>query len=256
MRNFRGVSLKDPAEIELMREANRIVAETLDLIGSRIEPGTPTLFFEELALSQCHKYNVRPAFKGYKGFPFALCCSVNEEIVHGFPSDRVLMEGDIVTFDMGVIYREYYGDSARTFTVGKVSGNANALVETTRDALAQGIRAVQAGNDLIDISRAIQCHAEVRGYSVVRRFVGHGIGRQLHEKPEVPNYVTDRAMDLSLRPGMVLAIEPMLTLGGHEVKVLEDRWTAVTADGTLSAHFEHTVAITDNGPDILSLNNK
>lgn len=255
MKKFRGIHIKSAAEIELMREANRIVAEVLDAIGREVEPGMPTMFFEELALSQCRKNNVRPAFKGYKGFPFALCCSVNEEVVHGFPSDRVLQEGDIVSFDMGVVYRKYYGDAARTFTVGEVSGNASALVETTRATLMEGVREARPGNYLVDISRAIQKHAESRGYSVIKRFVGHGIGLNLHEKPEVPNFVTDRAMDLPLRAGMVLAIEPMLTLGGSQVRVLEDRWTAVTADGTLSAHFEHTVAITDDGPDILSLNN-
>ncbi len=256
MRKFRGIFLKSAAEIEVMREANRIVAEILDMLGREVEPGRQTMFFEELAVSQCEKNNVRPAFKGYKGFPFALCCSVNEEVVHGFPSNRVLQEGDIVSFDMGVIYRKYYGDSARTFTVGNVSGKASALVETTRMALMKGIREARPGKYLADISRAIQMHAESNGYSVIKRFVGHGIGLNLHEKPEVPNYVTDRAMDLPLKAGMVLAIEPMLTLGGTEVRVLEDRWTAVTADDSLSAHFEHTVAITDDGPDILSLNNE
>ena len=237
-----------------MREANRIVATVLDALGEAVEPGVPTMRFEEIAQKMCKDFGVKPAFQGYGGFPFALCCSVNEEIVHGFPSaDRILEEGDIVSFDMGVVYNKFYGDSARTYGVGKVSAQAEALMETTRESLMLGIEATLPGNHLYDVSQAVQDHVESRGYSVVRRFVGHGIGRKLHEKPEVPNFVPKGSLGVPLKPGMVLAIEPMVCLGTHEVEILEDKWTAVTKDRRLSAHFEHTVAVTTEGPVILSL---
>ena len=237
-----------------MREANRIVATVLDALGEAVEPGVPTMRFEEIAQKMCKDFGVKPAFQGYGGFPFALCCSVNEEIVHGFPSaDRILEEGDIVSFDMGVVYNKFYGDSARTFGVGKVSAQAEALMEATRESLMLGIEAALPGNHLYDVSQAVQDHVESRGYSVVRRFVGHGIGRKLHEKPEVPNFVPKGSLGVPLKPGMVLAIEPMVCLGTHEVEILEDKWTAVTKDRKLSAHFEHTIAVTTEGPVILSL---
>ncbi len=253
MKKHRGIFLKNAAEIEIMREAGRIVARTLDAFEKEVRPGVKTMFFEEIAQEKCREFGVKPAFQGYHGFPFALCCSVNEEIVHGFPSQRVLKDGDIVSFDMGVVFEGFYGDSAKSFTVGAVSAKGIALLEVTREALACGIKEARPGNDLYDISRAIQTFVEGKGYGVVRRFVGHGIGRSLHEKPEVPNFVPQGAPSVPLKAGMTLAIEPMVTIGSPEVKVLDDNWTAVTKDGSLSAHFEHTVVVTGNGPDILSL---
>lgn len=237
-----------------MREANRIVSTILDALGEAVEPGVPTMRFEEIAQEMCKQYGVKPAFQGYGGFPFALCCSVNEEIVHGFPSrERILAEGDIVSFDMGVIYKRFYGDSARTFPVGKISAQAEDLLGVTKESLMLGIEQMVPGNNLYDVSRAVQDYVESRGYSVVRRFVGHGIGRKLHEKPEVPNFVPKGMSGPPLKQGMVLAIEPMVCIGTHEVEILEDKWTAVTKDRKLSAHFEHTVAVTVEGPAILSV---
>lgn len=253
MKKFRGVFLKNDAEIGHLRVANGIVASILDELGAAVQPGLPTMRFEELAVALCEKHGVRPAFKGYGGFPFALCCSVNEEIVHGFPSQRVLEEGDIVSFDMGVIHEGFYGDAARTFAVGRISPEAQRLMDVTRESLMLGIAQAVPGGNLYDISRAVQKHVESSGYSVVRRFVGHGIGRQLHEKPEVPNFVPGGSACLPLKVGMVLAIEPMVTAGAAEVEILADKWTAVTKDRSLSAHFEHSVAITPAGPEILSL---
>lgn len=253
MKKFRGVFLKNDSELESMRQANRIVARILDTLGQAVAPGIETREFDRIAEDICREYDVVPSFKGYNGFPFALCCSVNEEIVHGFPSGRKLKEGDIVSFDMGVIYEGFHGDSARTFAVGDVGKKSQQLMDVTRDALFRGIEQARVGNQLYDISRAVQEHVESFGFGVVRRFVGHGIGRKLHEKPEVPNFVPNGKPGLPLKQGMVLAIEPMVTLGSHEVKIMPDHWTAVTADSSLSAHFEHSVAITADGPEILSL---
>ncbi len=237
-----------------MREAGRIVSVILDALGEAVVPGVPTMHFEEIAQKMCKQFDVVPAFQGYGGFPFALCCSVNEEIVHGFPSrERVLEEGDIVSFDMGVIYKRFYGDSARTFPVGKVRPGAEDLLAVTRQSLMLGIEQAIVGNNLYDVSRAVQDHVESRGYSVVRRFVGHGIGSRLHEKPEVPNFVPKGMTGPPLKAGMVLAIEPMVCEGTYDVEILEDKWTAVTKDRKLSAHFEHTVAVTHEGPVILSV---
>ncbi|MBG0791447.1 MAG: type I methionyl aminopeptidase [Desulfovibrionaceae bacterium] len=254
MKKFRGVFLKNDNEIGLMREANRIVSRILDELGENVRPGVPTMLFEEISRARCEEYGVRPAFLGYQGFPFALCCSVNEEIVHGFPSkDRILAEGDIVSFDFGVVYHGFYGDSARTFGVGKVSQEAEKLMAVTRESLYKGIEQAVPGNNLYDVSAAVQSYVEEFGFGIVRRFVGHGIGAHLHEKPEIPNFVPKGMSGVPLKAGMVLAIEPMVTVGGHEVEVLEDQWTAVTKDRSLSAHFEHTVAVTSDGPKILSL---
>lgn len=253
MKKFRGVFLKNESELESMRQANRIVSRILDTLGAAVAPGVETREFDRIADKMCREYDVVPSFKGYNGFPFSLCCSVNEEIVHGFPSERKLKEGDIVSFDMGVIYEGFHGDSARTFPVGEVGKKSLQLMDVTRDALYRGIEQARVGNQLYDISRAVQEHVEAFGFGIVRRFVGHGIGRKLHEKPEVPNFVPNGKQGLPLKQGMVLAIEPMVTLGSYEVKILEDHWTAVTSDRSLSAHFEHSVAITANGPEILSL---
>ena len=253
-----GVFIKNTGEIARMRKANAIVAHVLDVMGSQVRPGVPTMLFEEIAQEECRKAGVKPAFQGYHGFPYALCCSVNEEVVHGFPSQRLLKEGDIVSFDMGVVYEGFYGDAARTYPVGVVSPEAEELLRVTRECLFKGIEAVRANMPLYGVSRAIQEHVERAGLQVVRRFVGHGIGRSLHEKPEVPNFAPGGTMEnnhwgVLLKAGMVLAIEPMVTLGTYEVDILDDNWTAVTRDRKLAAHFEHTVAVTHDGADILSL---
>ena len=252
MKKVRGIFIKNENEINLLRHANRIVARILDAMGEEVRPGVTTMHFEEIAQRMCKEYKVRPAFQGYCGFPFALCCSVNEEVVHGFPSDRVLREGDIVSFDMGVVYEGFYGDSARTFPVGKVSDEAMRLLEVTKQSLDLGIQAVRAGAHLYDISAAVEKCAVAAGLGVVKRFVGHGVGRSLHEKPEVPNFVPGGLKGPVLEAGMVLAIEPMLTLGTDEVEVLSDNWTAVTKDKSLAAHFEHSIAVMSGGALILS----
>lgn len=253
MKKYRGVFLKNQSEIALMREANLIVAEVLDALEAAVAPGVPTIEFDKIAADICEKRKVKPAFLGYGGFPFTLCCSVNEEVVHGFPSaERKLVEGDIVSFDMGVIYKGFYGDSARTIPVGKVGDDVMKLLDVTRESLMKGIDKAVPGNTLFDISAAVQGHVQSNGFDVVRRFVGHGIGRKLHEKPEVPNFVPKGLPDVPLKAGMVLAIEPMVTMGSPDVEILSDQWTAVTKDRSLSGHFEHSVALTEDGPYILS----
>lgn len=254
MQKFRGVFLKNDNEIALLREANRLGSLILDAMCAAVKPGVPTMLFEEIAQDMCRTFDVKPAFQGYYGFPYALCCSVNEEVVHGFPSaTRLLSEGDIVSFDFGVLFEGFYGDSARTVGVGQVSEEAERLMRTTRESLMCGIAEARAGNTLNDVSAAVQHHAEKHGYAVIRRFVGHGVGRSLHEKPEIPNFVPDMNSPLPLKAGMVLAIEPMLAIGTHEVDILDDNWTAVTKDRSLAAHFEYSVAVTHHGPEILGL---
>lgn len=244
--------IKNLKEIEILRRANGILMEILYAIKEEVKPGKSTYEFEEMALELCEKKKVIPAFKGYRGYPYALCVSVNEEIVHGMPRrDKVLKEGDIVSFDFGVIYEGYVGDAAITVGVGTISSIAERLLKTTEEALYLAIEKARIGNKIGDISYAIQSRAEREGFSVIRDFVGHGVGRFLHEPPEVPNYGKP-GRGLKLEAGMVLAIEPMIAVGSHEVKILEDGWTAVTKDGSLSAHFEHSVAITPSGPLILS----
>ncbi len=257
MKKFRGIYLKNEREIGLMREANRIVAKILDALGEAVKPGVATIEFENICRRMCDDFKVRPAFLGYHGFPFALCCSVNEEVVHGFPSEtRVLQEGDIVSFDMGVVYEGFHGDSARTYPVGQITETTQRLLDVTRESLNKGIEQALAGNNLYDIGAAVQDYVEDSGFGVVRRFVGHGIGTHLHEKPEVPNFVPKGGGNgVPLKAGMTIAIEPMVTVGSPEVEVLSDNWTAVTKDRKLSAHFEHTIAVTANGPTILSLSN-
>jgi methionyl aminopeptidase len=249
------IFLKSAREIEVLRRANIIVAEILQELKEKIAPGVTTADLDALAEELIDKKNARSAFKGYamagRVFPCSLCASVNEEIVHGIPSDRALREGDIVGLDFGVIYDGFYGDSAITVGVGKVSEEARRLMQVTEEALYKGIEELQEGKRLGDLSSTIQTTVEGAGFSIVRVFVGHGIGRKLHEEPPIPNYgEPDRG--LKLKEGMVLAIEPMVNIGGHEVEMKEDGWTAVTKDGSLSAHFEHSVAVTQNGPYILS----
>jgi len=246
------IHLKSPQELAIMRDANRIVAEILAELAALAAPGVTTMELNDLSETLATNHRVRPAFKGYRGFPCALCASVNEEVVHGIPSrSRVLRQGDVLSLDFGVIYRDFYGDAAITTAVGEVDEAARALVQTAEEALYQGISRAVAGNNLSDISHAVQSHVERRGYSVVREFTGHGIGRSLHEDPQVPNFGRP-GMGVQLKAGMVLAIEPMVNQGESAIEILQDGWTAVTRDRRLSVHFEHSVAITENGPEILS----
>jgi len=235
-----------------MREAGRIVCEILDALERLIAPGVSTWELDALAERLIRQKGARPAFKGYQGFPACLCASVNDEIVHGIPSrTRRLEEGDLMKLDFGVQYRGFFGDAARTVPVGRIGPDAQALVDVTRSALEKAIEQVVPGNRVGDVSWAVQQHVESHGFSVVQDFVGHGIGRHLHEAPQVPNF-GEPGLGIPLRPGMVIAIEPMVNQGTGRVKVLDDQWTAVTADRRLSAHFEHTVAVTDGPPDILT----
>ncbi len=251
------ILLKSREEVEHMRAANAIVAEILAELRARVAPGVSTAELDALAEELTTKRGAVPAFKGYtvggRVFPASVCISINDEVVHGIPSTRrVLQAGDIVGLDFGVCYRGYFGDSAMTVPVGRVSPEAERLMEVTRAALNAGIEAARAGGHVADISAAVQDTAEEAGYSLVREFVGHGIGRSLHEDPQVPNYRTG-ARGVRLQEGLVLAIEPMVNAGRPDVFVKEDGWTAATRDGRLSAHFEHSVAVTANGPYILSL---
>lgn len=246
------IILKSPEEIEIMRKSSAIVAQVLNVLKENAAPGSTTMDLEKIAEEETKKRGAKPAFKGYRGYPFCLCTSVNNEVVHGMPSKkRLLKEGDILSIDFGVLYEGFYGDSAITVPVGKVSEDAGRLIDVTAASLEDAIHAACEGNRLQDISYAVQRCVEAQGFSVVREFVGHGIGRELHEAPQVPNFgIPGRG--IRLKAGMVLAIEPMINMGGYAVRVLEDGWTAVTADGSLSAHFEHTVAITTDGPYVLS----
>jgi len=248
----RSIIVKTAAEISIMREANQIVAKTLTMLKGLVEPGITTRELDLSAEALCLKCHGRPAFKGYRGFPGSLCVSVNEEVVHGISSKkRRLKEGDIISIDFGVEFRGYFGDSAITLPVGKISSAASRLLEVTRSSLDKGIEQVIPGNRISDISKNIQSHVEGRGFSVIRQFVGHGIGSALHEPPEIPNFYRGERTP-RLLPGMVLAIEPMVNMGSHKVKVLKDGWTVITADRLPSAHFEHSVAVTENGPLVLS----
>ncbi len=238
-----------------MRHASRVVADILEELAVRVKPGVSTWELDQYAEKRCADFKVIPAFKGYHGFPGCLCVSVNEQIVHGIPSKRrIIQDGDIVGIDFGVISDGWYGDSARTVSAGSISPAAQKLIQITEESLKKGIEQCRPGNKLYDIGFAIQNYVEAFGFSVVREFVGHGIGRALHEDPQVPNY-GPKGKGIPLKTGMVLAIEPMINIGGPEAVVLDDGWTAVTADRSLSAHFEHTVAITDNGPEVLTVSN-
>ncbi len=249
------IILKSPREIERMRVPCRMVAEILSKLAEMVVPGVTTSDLEAFANAEALKRKAKAAFKGYCDYPYALCCSPNSQVVHGMPNKQPLKTGDIVSLDFGVLYDDFYGDAAVTLPVGDISSAASTLIQATKQSLDEGIRKAVAGNRLHDVSHAIQSHVEQRGYSVVRDFVGHGIGRKLHEDPQIPNYGRP-GTGVLLKPGMVLAIEPMINEKSYEVKVLADGWTVVTCDGGLSAHFEHTVAITEHGPEILtSINN-
>ncbi len=242
---------KSPAEIEKLRRSGQLVKELLEEVRERVRPGVKTLELEKHVEKRLEQVGARPAFKGYRGYPCCLCTSVNDEIIHGIPSERRLKEGDIVGLDMGVVVDGYYGDYALTVPVGEIPEAAQRLLRVSEEALELAIAKAKLGNRLGDISATIQQHVEENGYSVVREFVGHGIGRALHEEPQVPNY-GQPGRGPALKEGMVLALETMVNSGSEAVKIKEDHWTAATADGKLSAHFEHMVAVTRNGPDVLT----
>ena len=245
------VILRSSDEIERLRASNIIVAEILNELKGNVKTGVSTIDLERICEEEVRKRKVIPAFKGYRGYPYCICTSINEQVVHGMPSKRVLKGGDIVSIDLGILYNGYYGDSAVTVPVGRVSEEVNRLIDVAEKALYLGINEARVGSRLSDIGAAIQGYVEANGFSVVRDFVGHGIGQSLHEAPQVPNFGV-RGKGLRLKAGMVLAIEPMINMGRCEVVILGDGWTAVTKDGSLSAHFEHSIAITDNEPYILS----
>jgi methionyl aminopeptidase len=246
------VILKSLQEIEKIRRACLIVADVLTGIREMVRPGMTTLALDEFAERFIREAGGKPAFKGYRGYPRSLCTSVNDQVIHGIPAkDAVLKSGDLLSIDVGAIFDGFYGDAAVTVPVGAVTAEAERLMRVTEESLALGIAEARPGSRLFDISAAIQQHVESHGYSVVREFVGHGIGRSLHEDPQVPNF-GERGRGLRIQPGMVLAIEPMVNAGGSKTVVQEDQWTAVTADGSLSAHFEHTVAVLEDGPRVLT----
>jgi methionyl aminopeptidase len=242
---------KSARELALMREAGRIVAITLAHLEASIKPGTTTAKLDALAHEVVSKHGATPSFLGYRGFPASLCVSVNEELVHGIPGSRILEEGDIVSLDFGAIYQGYHGDAAITIGVGKIDEEAQRLIDAARGALQAGIDQAGKGQYLGDISWAIQSHAESLGFSVVRQYVGHGIGRDMHEDPQIPNY-GQSGRGILLKPGMTFALEPMVNIGTHLTRVLRDNWTVVTEDGELSAHFEHTIVIANEKPEILT----
>jgi methionyl aminopeptidase len=244
------IQLKTPEEIEIMDRANAIVLKVLDRVGAELHPGVVLRDLDALAESVTRGLGGKPAFKGYHGYPASICISVNDEVVHGIPGEKRLREGDVVSLDFGVILEGYYGDAARTFPVGEVDGAARRLLEVTEQSLHRGIEQALPGNRVSDVSHAVQQWAEGNGFSVVREYVGHGIGRALHEEPQVPNF-GEPGRGPRLQPGMVLAIEPMINEGGHEVTLDRDGWTVRTRDSKRSAHFEYSVAVTEKGPRIL-----
>ncbi|RMF42706.1 MAG: type I methionyl aminopeptidase [Deltaproteobacteria bacterium] len=245
------IVLKTRRELDKMRVAGLMVAEILAILREKVRPGVTTIELDRLAEKECRKRKAVPAFKGYGGFPFSICASPNEKVVHGFPNAEPLKEGDILSIDFGVLYDGFYGDSAVTLAVGTIPKDRQRLLEVTEQSLYRAIEQMQEDNRLGDVSHAVQACVEPEGFSVVREFVGHGIGRKLHESPQVPNF-GPAGHGPKLKAGMVLAIEPMINAGRAGVRILDDGWTAVTVDGRDSAHFEHTVALTDNGPEILT----
>jgi methionyl aminopeptidase len=245
------ITLKSRREIEIMRDACHIVATVLEELRQHCKAGVSTGELDRLADENTVQLGAQAAFKGYRGYPGSLCASINQQVVHGIPGDTVLKEGDIVGLDFGVRYKGYYGDSAITVPIGKVSPEVQTLLKVTEECLYRGIEQMVPENHLSDVSRAIQTHAESHGFSLVREYGGHGIGRQLHEDPMVLNYISN-GRGPKLKPGLVLAIEPMVNMGRYEVETLSDQWTVVTCDGKPSAHFEHTVAVTESGPEILT----
>jgi methionyl aminopeptidase len=245
------ISLKSDREISLVREACRIVAEILGILKGEVKPGITTRDLDAIAERLIKEKGAKPAFKGYRGYPAVLCASVNEEVVHGIPGSRKLEEGQIISLDLGVILNGFYGDMAATYPVGIVSPEDSRLIQVTHEALEKGVIMSKPGNRLGDVSAAIQSHVEANGFSVVRDFVGHGIGRQLHEEPQVPNFGSE-GTGIRLKKGMVFCLEPMVNAGEYGIRIKEDGWTAVTADSRKSAHFEHTVAVLENDNEVLT----
>jgi methionyl aminopeptidase len=242
-------------EIRSIRKSNQIVAKILAELGKMIKPGVQTKELDEYAELRAKEMNAIPAFKGYRGYPASLCTSINEEIVHGIPSSRQLREGDIVSLDFGVLCEGYYGDAAVTYPVGEITPKAKNLIKAAEETFYKGLEQMEPGKRISDISSAIQSYVELQGFSVIRAFVGHGIGLSLHEEPQVPNFGLP-GRGPKIKAGMVLAVEPMIAMGNWEVEILDDNWTAITKDRSLSAHYEHTVAITEKGPEILSLSDE
>ncbi|HQY91659.1 MAG: type I methionyl aminopeptidase [Caldilinea sp.] len=249
------VQLKSPREIQIMREAGRIVARVHAALREAIHPGVSTLELDSLAVETMSKYNATSCFLGYRGFPAHICASINEELVHGIPkADRVLQEGDIISIDVGVRYRGFIGDSAWTYAVGGISPDAQELMRVTEQGLYEGIDQAHVGKRIVDVSRAVQRYVEAHKMHIVREYTGHGVGRQMHEAPQVLNYESqDPDGQTILRPGLVIALEPMVQLGTWQTRTLRDKWTVISKDHSLTAHFEHTIAITNNGPEILTL---
>ncbi|HOJ09489.1 MAG TPA: type I methionyl aminopeptidase [Clostridiales bacterium] len=253
------ITIKSQYEIDIMKKAGEITANALEKIRQAITPGITTLEIDRIAEDYIKSKGAQPSFKGYKGlpgamdFPASICASVNNEVVHGIPGLRMLKDGDIISIDIGVYFNGYHGDAARTYPVGTVSDEAKKLIEVTKESFYEGIKYAVERNRIVDISAAIQKYVERCGYSVVREYVGHGIGREMHEAPQVPNYRT-RERGPRLQQGMTLAIEPMVNQGGYQVKILDNRWTVVTADGSLSAHYENSILITNDQPYILTIN--
>ena len=247
-----GVIIKSPQEIAIMRESGRVVAAVIEVLTKEVRPGITTRELDDVAVREFKRRGAIASFKGYRGFPASICTSVNEEVVHGIPGTRVLKAGDIISLDVGALVNGYHADAAVTLGVGKISSDAQALIDTTKGALEAGIAAAKNGARLGDVSAAIQSYAESRNFSVVREYVGHGIGRDLHEDPQVPNFGIP-GEGISLKKGMTVALEPMLNAGVWRTRVTNNRWTVVTADGKLSAHFEHTIAIADSMPEILTM---
>ena len=243
---------KSDNEILAIKESNQIVAEILSDLGKMVKPGIQTRELDEYAHNAAREFGAIPAFKDYRSFPASLCTSINEEIVHGIPSSRVLQEGDIISLDFGVIYDGYYGDAAVTHPVGEISPTARKLITVAKQSFYEGIKQLKVGNRISDVSCAVQLYVESQGFSVIKTFVGHGIGMSLHEEPQIPNFGSP-GHGPKIKPGMVLAIEPMIAVGDWNVEILADNWTAVTQDKSLSAHYEHTVAVRDNSVEILSL---
>lgn len=245
------INIKTEPELEKMKKSGEVLKETFSVLEKMIRPGVTTAELDAAAEDFIRSKGGVPAFKGYQGYPATICASVNEQVVHGIPGSRSLEEGDIVGIDMGVILEEFYSDATRTYPIGEISEEAARLIKVTSESLDRGIEKVRPGNHLSDISHAIQKHAESQGYSIVRTLVGHGIGRRMHEEPQIPNFGPP-GKGPELKSGMVFAIEPMVNVGTHDVLTLEDKWTFVTVDGKLSCHFEDTVAVTDNGPRIMT----
>ena len=245
------ISVKNSEQIKLMKEAGRITGEALVLAGEAVKPGVTTKQLDTIIRRHIESCGAKPSFLGYAGFPGSACISINDQVIHGIPGPRVIEEGDIVKIDVGAYYKGFHGDSANTFPVGKVSDEANKLIEVTKESFWRGIAEAKPGNRIGDIGFAVQSYVEGFGFSVVRRYVGHGVGEELHESPDVPNFGT-KGRGVRLCAGMTIAVEPMVNVGGPDVRELKDKWTVVTADGSLSAHYEHTIAITENGVIVLT----